>query len=363
VFGSGQYAPGTIQGKKLLAHELAHVVQQSSGLASRRVQRASITYRQLTWADFKGSVAAGSPFGAETESGFEIPKWKPKKEITDTKTTCQVNKKKTTMHSAKIWVDPAVFDKIEAIMEPGKSWARLKYKDPDKHCDGVVKQCVKEIDKQAAQATKSCKAHVKPCQEGFDKGWTHYEFTVDGTTVKVISKADCSTKLVSDCEAILAKNQLFDYKDHNVSVSKAVSKSDCTDPKFKKDCTKHYGVWVPLILKHEQGHFDISNVMAGKAKADLKKKAAKYVATATGCGKVGANNEAVNKFNALNASSELPERGQKWIDLKEKAEKDYDDDTEHGVKQKEQATSEKNIADGLKAYDLNKPSAPSSTSP
>jgi len=30
VFGSGEYAPGTPEGKRLLAHELAHVVQQSS---------------------------------------------------------------------------------------------------------------------------------------------------------------------------------------------------------------------------------------------------------------------------------------------------------------------------------------------
>jgi hypothetical protein len=31
VFGAGQYAPGTIPGQRLLAHELAHTVQQSSG--------------------------------------------------------------------------------------------------------------------------------------------------------------------------------------------------------------------------------------------------------------------------------------------------------------------------------------------
>src|SRR5574341_280119 len=29
VLGSGEYTPGTIEGKKLLAHELTHVVQQS----------------------------------------------------------------------------------------------------------------------------------------------------------------------------------------------------------------------------------------------------------------------------------------------------------------------------------------------
>ncbi|MEA2563869.1 MAG: hypothetical protein QOH06_5373 [Acidobacteriota bacterium] len=37
VFGSGQYSPGTSAGRRLLAHELAHTVQQSGG--ARRVQR------------------------------------------------------------------------------------------------------------------------------------------------------------------------------------------------------------------------------------------------------------------------------------------------------------------------------------
>ena len=38
VFGSGEYAPGTVEGKRLLAHELTHVVQQANDLAPR-IQR------------------------------------------------------------------------------------------------------------------------------------------------------------------------------------------------------------------------------------------------------------------------------------------------------------------------------------
>lgn len=36
VFGAGQYAPGTRAGQRLLAHELAHVLQQQSGLVLQR---------------------------------------------------------------------------------------------------------------------------------------------------------------------------------------------------------------------------------------------------------------------------------------------------------------------------------------
>jgi hypothetical protein len=42
VFGAGRYAPGSPAGRKLLAHELAHVVQQSGGGGATAVQRAAI---------------------------------------------------------------------------------------------------------------------------------------------------------------------------------------------------------------------------------------------------------------------------------------------------------------------------------
>jgi len=39
VFGAGQYAPRTGEGRKLLAHELAHTVQQTNGLSRSIIQR------------------------------------------------------------------------------------------------------------------------------------------------------------------------------------------------------------------------------------------------------------------------------------------------------------------------------------
>ena len=43
VFGSGEYAPATAEGKRLLAHELTHVVQQSSTDQAPAVQREEFT--------------------------------------------------------------------------------------------------------------------------------------------------------------------------------------------------------------------------------------------------------------------------------------------------------------------------------
>lgn len=39
VFGQGEYNPGTKDGQRLLAHELAHVVQQQTSVAARGIQR------------------------------------------------------------------------------------------------------------------------------------------------------------------------------------------------------------------------------------------------------------------------------------------------------------------------------------
>lgn len=41
VFGPGQFSPGTYQGRKLIAHELTHVVQQGKGLRRNVIQRRS----------------------------------------------------------------------------------------------------------------------------------------------------------------------------------------------------------------------------------------------------------------------------------------------------------------------------------
>jgi hypothetical protein len=56
VFGAGRYAPETGEGRKLLAHELAHVAQQRPGVLSRAVTpnysiiRSNLTYGIVDWA-------------------------------------------------------------------------------------------------------------------------------------------------------------------------------------------------------------------------------------------------------------------------------------------------------------------------
>jgi len=52
VFNEGKYQPETNEGKKLLAHELTHVVQQSKSVQPRLIQRALITHPTLANPNF-----------------------------------------------------------------------------------------------------------------------------------------------------------------------------------------------------------------------------------------------------------------------------------------------------------------------
>lgn len=63
VFASGQYAPDTRDGQKLLAHELAHVIQQRKGLA-QSIQRKP---------DDSPQPDAGSSRGAAAPPGAAVP--------------------------------------------------------------------------------------------------------------------------------------------------------------------------------------------------------------------------------------------------------------------------------------------------
>jgi outer membrane protein OmpA-like peptidoglycan-associated protein len=63
VFGAGGFAPGTPDGRRLLAHELTHVVQQSGGASGPLIQRQPLggsppqkEEAALTWESFRQSI-------------------------------------------------------------------------------------------------------------------------------------------------------------------------------------------------------------------------------------------------------------------------------------------------------------------
>src|SRR5262249_45791237 len=76
-FNSGRYQPNRPVGLGLVAHELTHgMQQQSANDPGPVIQRATIDYRQITWADFQGTPPQGKAdtdpaVGAVTDSHFD----------------------------------------------------------------------------------------------------------------------------------------------------------------------------------------------------------------------------------------------------------------------------------------------------
>jgi outer membrane protein OmpA-like peptidoglycan-associated protein len=69
VFGSGQYQPNTDSGRQLLAHELAHVVQQGNGL-QRNIQRHTLENDPATAPAMSCPIATTSPAGLSLDILF-----------------------------------------------------------------------------------------------------------------------------------------------------------------------------------------------------------------------------------------------------------------------------------------------------
>ncbi|HYE14413.1 MAG TPA: DUF4157 domain-containing protein [Pyrinomonadaceae bacterium] len=67
VFGAGQYAPETEGGQRLLAHELAHVVQQSSATGAPQVRR---TYRPNELMNPDGTPRRSNPVASGPDTNF-----------------------------------------------------------------------------------------------------------------------------------------------------------------------------------------------------------------------------------------------------------------------------------------------------
>ena len=141
MFGAGEYAPDTAPGKRLLAHELTHVAQQTRpanlvspktemipGYADRHrarprqvaprglVQRDQIDHRDLTWDDFKGKVPKKTTFEAGTFSNLrdlDLSKLDAAQiETEDTGTPCKIGKKASSVFKASICVCKSSMDLV-----------------------------------------------------------------------------------------------------------------------------------------------------------------------------------------------------------------------------------------------------------
>ncbi|MEP7012875.1 MAG: DUF4157 domain-containing protein [Acidobacteriota bacterium] len=348
VFGAGEYAPGTIAGRRLLAHELTHVVQQAGGGRRSSVQRSSIgslpsivlgpeddaleseAHRAAETLDeeedevkvlersvgpslqrhpaFVGLDEAGPVAdltgktedqlfscmkGAKADPEECVPRrslaWDdftgaPKGNFSAFTTAPVKDKPMDPQRAAclqrvlgKTTDQTRVF---QAQLDSGKSWVRGEFKDPT---NPSKTQCGKNIRNCESQFKK-----LKPNQTG---------------TMTLSSNPN------SKCGAAITPNP---------SVT-ATSKDECKTV-LGAECTRVAQLESERLLRHEQGHFDISCVFARKANSAL---------------------IAGGNFKDIKAAVEP--LGSK----KDKAFKKYDFDTDHGCIAAEQANWAGELANGL----------------
>ncbi len=301
VFGRGEYAPRTREGQRLLAHELAHVVQQQSGgVSGQLVQRDLIPYGQITWNDFHATPPPIDPQhpqptdseGAGVRSIFDVlPTYSPVTDASPTKPAkkCGTGKNRSTEHEAAAKPDPDSFQHPNAQMDQDQSWARKLYKTGD--------------------GTDYCAEKVPKCEAAFATSKAGIFF--NGT--KITKREECRTRMVPNC--------------------------------MTNDAPKER----TRLLNHEQYHFNITNVLANNAKADLKARGATLNVTAHGCGNDAARDVARDEYNKK-VDDALRKPLKAWLDAKNKAQDDYDTETVHGSDQGKQSAWETKVKDGLKGY-------------
>jgi hypothetical protein len=318
VFGSGQYDPQTPAGRRLLAHELAHTLQQDRMPAADQLEVAPADDPLEQAADEIAARAITARLGSPSEAGRPqtgtakrvhrqtVPEPQPVGETmpkapeaeplaggdagaapevcdpnraltwADFKGTASGTFSAETQFNFNV-VKIGGKDQVQAQFSPSKSWVRAQFGDPTNRkatgCEGQVKDCEKffgtlkkdETGEYTLTPPTGCEASIKP-----------------DPSKKATKKEECDTVLGAECDRVA---QLESAR----------------------------------LLRHEQLHFDIACVLAKKANAALS------AGTITDASK--AKDAATSKANT--------------------AGKNYDDETAHGCKPTEQKTWETNVAGGL----------------
>jgi hypothetical protein len=241
-------------------------------------------------------------------------------------------------------------------MDPDRSWLKDEYKDNgNAYCGAQATKCESGFDSAATQARTQCQQYAIKCKENFRQGRS-FGYEVGGDRVTITSSGDCtSPRFLEKCQALFAKHQ-------EISLGSAIAKTkgDCKTNFFRK-CMDNQKIRMADLLNHEQGHFDITNVMAGKARASVKAKAATIKITETACGENAATDAVLKSYDKM--ERELDQLVKDWLSSKDKAQEDYDGQTNHGLKADEQKTWEGRIKSGLKDYDPTVPPAAAPAAP
>ncbi|MBK8553603.1 MAG: DUF4157 domain-containing protein [Ignavibacteria bacterium] len=176
VFNQNQYSPETDRGKRLLAHELTHVVQQTNSghnsLISRAVKECEPDH-VLTWADYSGAIPRGATVGAITLSGVQ-----------------------KVMDNGK--------PKFQGILDSACSWALEKHKSASDNTKNGCQQQIDDCKTFAKNNPRKLPSKTDPRRSGACPA------SVAPQAVEFRNEAECTSKVGAECKrAIVADSALL----------------------------------------------------------------------------------------------------------------------------------------------------------
>jgi hypothetical protein len=330
VFGHRQYAPHCDAGRMLIAHELTHVVQQSTPTVIHC--QADEKARATDESNGKPRVTEVSSLSEEEETLLTPD---PVEELPNTGSADAA----LTSAGASSMIVPAddpseheADDVSRVIMQGG----RLPTIRRARNLAGRLQRQIYYEDRSAL--TWADFTGAPDASSPFDAvTWTGMQ----RPTMQPQQKAEDTGKA---CK--VGKKSTTAYN-ATVALDPAINVRALMKPaeswvKESKQTDK--------LLKHEQGHFNISNVLAEKTEAELVAWAKANKGSATKCGKVQALNDAIKQWNALDSSTQLLAVWDKGEGLRKQAQKDYDDETKHGADAPKQTAWEGEITKNLPKY-------------
>lgn len=307
VFGSGSYSPESRGGRSLIAHELAHVIQQTGTvqrhrLAPQPIGRSSEGEEEedeLQLADEPEAeeepptdTMIGKPSDEEAEAGASgIAQRQPLDGLLDDEESGDAWPEKTEaatvaaeMEASEKCLEETPEDPAECEPSTPLTWEDFQKKPPKSKFAGATWSSLKKrptntrllecMPKSAAAET----AAPEGVQAFFDpaKSWV-MKIYKDTSNPKL---EPCKTT-VGKCKKYFRKNRkkmniwwAMRQGDCEASPAprgdKAWSSDDC-DTVVAKDCADSIVADSPRLLAHEQGHFDLTCAMAKKTNALITK--------------------------------------------------------------------------------------------
>lgn len=371
VFGAGQYAPQSTAGQRLLAHELTHVIQQgASGAIHRQTDPNALENAPKANAPAPEAAApeqAQAPEQNDAGDEADVEAEKQDGVAEDFyQSECSAAPSEDTAQSAE--TEPKVAAKAEPGISPASASRIVPPDHPsEREADAVSQAVISAAPSEAAPRISRSSPNVVQRKILWDDHPTLDWGDFQGNPNKA-SKFDAATD-TGFSESWKPQEQVSPDNPVNptpctaggrktTKFSATVSLDISPENLHAKAVMNEKTSWVKAgkktddLLSHEQGHYDISHVIAAKTDWALTLWGIQNLGSGVGCGERAAKNAARKNWNKLKPKKTLDGIIKKGLDLLKKAQKDYDDETVHGQVADKQKAWKGNIVADLPGYDI-----------